>query len=165
MSILDQFTPTQRTALLVGVPVVGLAVIVSTRRAPAPEPVEEASPPTGTIPGYMPDTAAIGTGELAGWGELWAKALTSQSERITELETRPSSTPAKPPKFTVGLTYVRTGETANAIAIRLRAGGAKTADNRALTGAYLVAFNNLRNAKGRPTSTTARLWTGQNIRY
>lgn len=166
MSFLDQLTTGQKTALAVGIPVVAGAVIVSTLRRPAdPEPAAEAAPPAGTIDGYdMPTTDAIGTGTLAGWAELFTDGLTGMSTRIDQLETAQANNPKPLPKYTVLQTYARQGESANDVAIRLRAAGAKTADGRPLTASYLIAFNQIRS-NGRPVSASALLWPGMLIRY
>ena len=101
MAFLDGLPPSQRTALLIGVPVVAIAAIVTAMR-PAPEPApepDEALPPEGTIPGaMMPTTDAIGTGTLAEWANQWAEILSGLTGRVTDLEERPQATP--PPAST-----------------------------------------------------------------
>jgi hypothetical protein len=164
MSFLDSLTPAQRTALYVGIPVVGGAVIISTMRKPAePEPVPEAEPPAGTMPGYMPTTDAIGTGTIAEWANLFTEGYEGLSGRIEDLETKAATTPGVP-KFTVKATYALSGESANDVAIRLRSGGQKTADGRSITADYLIRFNQIRS-RGRYVSPSADLWPGMAIRY
>jgi hypothetical protein len=167
MSFLDSLTPAQRTALAVGIPVVGGAVIISTMRKPAePEPApDEAAPPAGTIPGYdMPSTDAIGTGTIAQLTTMFTDAYEGMSERIGQLETSQANAPKPLPKLTVLSTVAKPGETANDVAIRLRAGGAKTYDGRALTADWIIRFNQIK-VNGRYASPTAKLWPGMPIRY
>lgn len=95
MSVLDQLTPTQRNVALFGIPVVGIAVIVASRRpAPAEEPAPPvADAPAGTVDGYMPDTGVIDTGTLSSWGSQFTEAITGLAGRIDDLEARPTTTP------------------------------------------------------------------------
>lgn len=176
MNFLQNLTPMQRTALYIGVPLVALAVLVSSRRsaaAPEPDPnsTAAADPPAGTLPGYAAgtdpgNTGIIDAGSFASYIEDFTGELTNITRRITDLETSPTSTVTKEPPGTIHFYAVAAGDTAASVATKLRAAGAKTADGRAITSDYLIRFNQLRTRPNGPyIASTAKLWPGMSLRY
>ena len=164
--MLEQLTTTQKTALAVGVPVVGLAVLWNRRNgapaeaAPNDTPAEDAAAPAGVIPGYVASTDAIGTGTLASYFTTLTESIAGLNERTSDLENKPATTPGpRPVPNTVHQTYVLAGETPNAIAIRLRNAGARTAAGQPITAVYLIRFNHW------DTSATAKRWPGELVSY
>lgn len=109
--------PAQRTALMVGVPIVALVVIIQLIRRPAPEPVETdtgptASGPSGTTAAGPPiGSGAIGVGELTDMVGTLTDKLIDIHLAIDAGEKGTTPTPPKPTPAPVPSVIVRNGET------------------------------------------------------
>jgi hypothetical protein len=150
----------------------GLAALVVLRgRSGAGDTSDAATDSAGAVDGLayggIPttfDMGAIGVDQLMDFEADWATDLADAFDRIRELEERPQNTSyPRPPANTVQQTFVMTvngkGETPNAIAVRLRKAGQRTADGRDLTASYLIRFNQWK------TAATAPRWPGEIVNY
>lgn len=109
MGFLDQFTPAQQKAVMIGAPVVGVFALISHFRKPAAAPAAPTGTVgdpaalvggTGSIGSVMPSTDAIGTGQLADFESSLTGLLNGLSVQVqdqTNLLTTPPPAPPPPP--------------------------------------------------------------------
>ena len=150
-----QLPQNARMAVLAVAGIAGVYVLARGRRAPEPVEADGEGVQAGTAPLTF-DTDVIGSGEIMSiLGDL-NKEVAGLTQAVDAWD-QPQGTSA--PAHTVRMTYVLPGETPNAIAIRLRAAGQKTASGKPLTAGYLISFNKIKVAP------TTKLFPGMTINY
>lgn len=173
--LLAQLPPNARKYALVAGGAGAVFLVVRSMRSEPVDPDSEDAGVAGddgtTTVGYGGGFPLYGGADVIGVDQLMdfeshiATELADLRETVSAWDAphAPSTTPSSPPG-TVHWTYVQTvaggkGESANAIAIRLRGAGGRTADGRDITAAYLMRFNQWTG------STSDPRWPGSRVAY